>query len=188
MILPILAFGQPLLRQVASPIDKNYPDLTQLISNMYETMYSANGVGLAAPQIGLSIRLIVVDTKPFGNDYPDGKNFKEVIINPIILEYSGNDRTFNEGCLSVPEIREDVIRKEIIVMEYYDQDFNFHSKEFSGICSRVLQHEYDHLEGILFVDKVSPLKKMLIKRTLSDISKGKVEHNYNMIFPFQKKI
>jgi peptide deformylase len=188
MILPILAYGQPLLRKIAQPIDKDYPNLEQIIADMFETMYSSNGVGLAAPQIGLSIRLIVINTTPFGDDYPDAKNFKQVIINPTILEYSGNDWTFNEGCLSVPDLREDVIRKEKILIEYYDENFNFHSKEYEGICSRVIQHEYDHLEGILFVDKVSSLKKMLIKRKLSDISKGIVTHNYKMIFPVQKKI
>ncbi len=188
MKLPILAYGQPLLRKIAEPIDKDYPDLKQLIANMFETMYASSGVGLAAPQIGQSIRLIVIDTTPFVKDYPDGKDFKQVLINPTILEFSGNDWIFNEGCLSVPDMREEVIRKEKITIEYYDEEFNFYEKEFSGICSRVIQHEYDHLEGVLFVDRVSALKKMLIKRRLSDITKGQVEHNYKMIFPVQKKI
>lgn len=188
MTLPILAYGQPLLRKKSLPIDKDYPDLKQLIEDMYETMYSSNGVGLAAPQVGRSIRLIVIDTQPFSDDYPDGKNFKQVLINPVITEFSGNDWVFNEGCLSVPDLREDVIRKEKIMVEFYDENFIFHSKEYDGIISRVIQHEYDHLEGILFVDKVSSLKKMLIKRKLNDITKGIVIHNYKMIFPVQKKI
>jgi peptide deformylase len=188
MKLPILSYGQPLLRKIAEPIDKNFPDLKQLIDDMFETMYSSKGVGLAAPQVGLSIRLMVVDTTPFDDDYPDGKDFKQVIINPQIIDFSGNDWTFNEGCLSVPDLREDVVRKEKILIEYYDENFNFHKEEFDGIRSRVIQHEYDHLEGILFVDKVSSLKKMLIKRRLSDITKGIVTHSYKMIFPVQKKI
>jgi peptide deformylase len=188
MKLPILSYGQPLLRKKAIVIDKAYPDLKQLIDDMYETMYSAKGVGLAAPQVGHSIRLIVVDTTPFDDDYPDGKDFRQVLINPKIIELSGNDWAFNEGCLSVPDLREDVIRKETIQIEYYDENFAFHSEVFNGIRSRVIQHEYDHLEGILFVDKVSSLKKMLIKRRLSDITKGIVTHNYKMIFPVQKKI
>ncbi len=188
MKLPILSYGQPLLRKIAAPIDKDYPDLKQLIEDMFETMYSSKGVGLAAPQVGLSIRLIVVDTTPFVDDYPDGKNFHQVLINPKITEFSGNDWIFNEGCLSVPDLREDVVRKEIIHLEYYDENFVFHSEEFNGIRSRVIQHEYDHLEGVLFVDKVSSLKKMLIKRRLNDITKGIVTHSYKMIFPVQKKI
>jgi peptide deformylase len=188
MILPILSYGQPLLRKISTPIDKDYPNLNQLIEDMFETMYSSKGVGLAAPQVGLSIRLIVIDTSPFDEDYPDGKDFKRILINPQILEFSGNDWTFNEGCLSVPDLREDVIRKEKILIEYYDENFTYHKAEYDGIRSRVIQHEYDHLEGVLFVDKVSSLKKMLIKRRLSDITKGIVTHNYKMIFPVQKKI
>lgn len=188
MKLPILSYGQPLLRKKAVDIDKDYPELKQLIDDMFETMYASNGVGLAAPQIGKSIRLIVIDTTPFADTYPEGKNFKQVLINPTIIDFSGNDWIFNEGCLSVPDLREDVIRKEKILIEFYDENFNFYSKEFDGICSRVIQHEYDHLEGVLFVDRVSSLKKMLIKRRLNDITKGIVEHSYKMIFPVQKKI
>lgn len=188
MKLPILAYGQPLLRKKAEFINPDYPDISQLIADMFETMYSSNGVGLAAPQVGLSIRLIVVDTSPFADDYPDGKDFKKVFINPVIKEFSGNDWLFNEGCLSVPDLREDVVRKEEILLEYHDENFIQHIESFNGIRARVIQHEYDHLEGVLFVDRVSSLKKMLIKRKLNDISKGFVEHNYKMVFASQKKI
>ncbi len=187
MTLPIMAFGQPILRKIAEPITKDYPELKELIADMYETMYASNGVGLAAPQIGKSIRLIVIDTNPLADDYPDGKDYKQVFINATITELSGDDWVFNEGCLSVPELREDVIRKSKVHIEYYDQDFNFHSEEFDGVRARVIQHEYDHLQGILFVDRVSSLKKMLIKRRLTEISKGMVSPKYKMIFPHQKK-
>ncbi|MEI6122736.1 MAG: peptide deformylase [Bacteroidota bacterium] len=187
MKLPILAFGHPTLRKIAEPISKDYSELNELIADMFETMYSSKGVGLAAPQIGKSIRLIVIDTSPFAEDYPDGKYFKKVFINAKITDISGANWIFNEGCLSVPELREDVTRSEKIHIEYYDQNFVFQSEDYEGIRSRVIQHEYDHLQGILFVDRVSSLKKMLIKRRLSEISKGMVNPPYKMIFPYQKK-
>lgn len=187
MKLPILAYGQPLLRKKAQAINKDYPELKQLISDLFETMYASNGVGIAAPQIGQSIRLFVVDANPFAEDYPDGKGFKQVFINAVITETSGEEWAFNEGCLCVPEVREDILRKENIHIEYFDEDFNFHSEDFSGVRSRVIQHEYDHLEGILFVDRLSSLKKILIKRKLTEISKGLVSPNYKMIYPLQKR-
>ena len=188
MKIPILSYGQPLLRKKAEDIAQDYPDLNQLIDDMFETMYSSNGVGLAAPQVGLSIRLFVIDTNPFADDYPDGKDFKEVFINARISEYFGEEFSFNEGCLSVPDLREDVSRKSHIKIEYFDRSFTKKEIIYDGIRARVIQHEYDHLEGVLFVDKVSSLKKMIIKGKLSDISKGQVTHNYKMIFPVQKKI
>lgn len=187
MKLPILAYGTPSLRKKSVNIDKDYTGLKQLIEDMFETMYASAGVGLAAPQVGHNIRLFIVDTIPFAKNYPDGKEFKQVFINAVITETGGEEWAFNEGCLCVPEVREDVLRKENIHIEYYDEDFNFHSEDFSGIRSRVIQHEYDHLEGILFVDRLSSLKKILIKRRLSEISKGLVSPNYKMIYPFQKK-
>ncbi|HNZ43803.1 MAG TPA: peptide deformylase [Bacteroidales bacterium] len=187
MKLPIIAYGTPLLKKKSIDIDDTFPDLKKLIADMYETMYASVGVGLAAPQVGLNIRLLVVDTNPYAEDYPEGKSFKKVFINPQIIEFSGKEWSFNEGCLSVPEIREDVVRHETIKIEYYDENFNFFSEEYSGIISRVIQHEYDHLEGVLFVDRLSSLKKMVLKRKLTDISKGLVKTKYKMIFPLQKK-
>lgn len=187
MILPIVAYGHPTLRKIAEDITAEYPDLNKLIADMYETMYASNGVGLAAPQINKSIRLIVIDTTPFADDYPEAGNFKTALINAKIHSEVGEEWIFNEGCLSVPEIREDISRKPDIHITYYDENFKFHDKHFSGIIARVLQHEYDHLEGTVFVDRLTSLKKMLLKRKLSDISKGFVKVNYKMIFPNQKK-
>ncbi len=187
MKLPILAFGHPTLRKIAQPITSEYKDLPQLIADMYETMYASKGVGLAAPQIGKSIRLFIVDTTPFIKDHPEETEFMQVFINATITETSGEEWIFNEGCLSVPEMREDVSRKSNIHIEYEDENFNVRSEDFGGLRARVIQHEYDHLEGVLFVDRVSALKKMLIKRRLSEISKGLITADYKMIFPFQKK-
>lgn len=189
MILPIRAFGDPVLRKVAKDIDKDYPELQELIDNMFETMYSANGIGLAAPQIGLDIRLFVVDVSPLAEDedYEDIKDelaeFKKVFINARILEESGEEWKFNEGCLSIPDVREDVKRKSTIVIEYYDENFVKHTETFSDIRARVIQHEYDHIEGILFTDHLSVLKKKLVKGKLSKISQGDVSINYKMRFP-----
>jgi peptide deformylase len=187
MKLPILAYGTPSLRKKSENIERDYPDLKKLIDDMFETMYASVGVGLAAPQVGLNIRLFVVDTSPFAEDYPDGKGFKQVFINAVINETSGKEWAFNEGCLCVPEVREDVMRCETIQIDYYDENFVFHSETFSGIRSRVVQHEYDHTEGILFVDHLSSLKKMIIKRKLTEISKGLIKPKYKMIYPSQKK-
>jgi peptide deformylase len=191
MFLPIVAYGSPILRQVCTEITPEYPDLTQLISDMWETMYKSNGVGLAAPQIDKSIRLFVVDSEQmFANDeegdykdYPDAPGFKGVFINAKVLELSGDEWSYNEGCLSIPKIREDVLRHETVKIQYQDENFETHVKTFNGLTARVILHEYDHIEGKLFIDYLKPLKKTLIKRKLEDISKGKVRVDYRMKFP-----
>lgn len=187
MVLPIVAYGHPILRKVAEDIQPDYPGLKQLIADMFETMYASYGVGLAAPQINKSIRLIVIDANVYAEDYPEAKGFKQVFINPEILELSGDMWTFNEGCLSVPEIREDIDRETTVRIRFKDEHFVEHDEVYKGVVSRVIQHEYDHLEGILFVDKVSSLRKMLLKRKLTDISKGYIKPSYKMIYPLQKK-
>ena len=191
MILPIVAYGDPVLKQEAEDIDKDYPNLDELIENMFETMYNAQGVGLAAPQIGKSIRLFIVDASPFGEDEEDEdaqkvKDFKEVFINAEILEEYGDSWVFKEGCLSIPNIREDVSREDVIRIRYYDRDWNLQEKEFDGYAARIIQHEYDHIDGILFTDHLNPLKKRLLKRKLQDISKGDVDVSYRMKFPLLK--
>ncbi len=190
MILPIIAYGNPVLKRKASEIDKDYPKLEALITNMYETMYGAYGVGLAAPQIGLSIRLFLVDTSPFAEDesYSEAereqmKDFKKTFINAQILEEDGDEWAFNEGCLSIPDVREDVFRQPKIKIQYQDEDFNTHVETYEGIIARVIQHEYDHIEGVLFTDKLSSFKKRLIKGKLQNISKGKIKIDYPMRFP-----
>lgn len=189
MILPIRAFGDPVLRKVGREIDADYPGLKELIDNMFETMYGANGIGLAAPQIGLDIRLFVVDIRPLAEDEDyeaiaeELKDFKKVFINARILEQSGEEWKFNEGCLSIPDVREDVKRKETIVVDYWDENFVHHTETFSDIRARVIQHEYDHIEGILFTDHLSTLKKKLVKGKLQKITKGEVDVNYKMRFP-----
>ncbi|NVO02324.1 MAG: peptide deformylase [Bacteroidetes bacterium] len=187
MILPIVAYGDPVLKKVASEIGPSYPGLKELIANMYETMYEAPGVGLAAPQIGLSIRLIVIDATAFAEDDEDVDGFKKVFINAKIYEEEGEEWLFNEGCLSFPNLREDVMRKPNIRIRYQDENFEKHDEEFSGIAARIIQHEYDHIEGIVFVDRISPLKKRLLKGRLNDISKGDVKVAYKMKFPLLKK-
>ncbi|MCA1761861.1 MAG: peptide deformylase [Cryomorphaceae bacterium] len=192
MILPIVAYGDSILKREAEDITKDYPGLDELIDNMFETMYNAQGVGLAAPQIGESIRLFIVDASPFGDDEKDPeaqkvKDFKEVFINAEIVDRSGDEWIFQEGCLSIPAIREDVNREDTIRIQYYDRDWNFQEKEFDGYAARIIQHEYDHIDGILFTDHLNPLKKRLLKRKLSDISKGVVDVKYKMKFPLAKK-
>lgn len=194
MILPIVAYGDPVLRKETEEITKDYPKLDELLENMFETMYEAHGIGLAAPQIGASIRLFIVDATPFEDDKDLSEEeqkfvstFKRVFINARILEESGDEWAFNEGCLSIPDVREDVFRQPDIVMEYEDENFKTHKETFSGIVARIIQHEYDHIEGILFTDKLSPLKKRLIKSKLANISKGKVSIDYRMKFPNAKK-
>lgn len=190
MILPIVAYGDPVLKKKAALIEKSYPNLKDLIDNMWETMYAANGVGLAAPQIGESIRLFVVDGSPFSGDNNldsvekrELKDFKKVFINPQIISFSGPQEAFNEGCLSIPEVREDVMRQTTIEIEYYDEKFKYITEEISGIAARIVQHEYDHIEGILFTDRLGSLKKKLLKTKLMQISRGKVEPDYLMRFP-----
>ncbi|HNQ27158.1 MAG TPA: peptide deformylase [Aquaticitalea sp.] len=194
MTLPIVAYGDPVLRKKAQDIPQDYPNLSELIANMYETMYGAYGVGLAAPQIGLPIRLFVVDTSPFSEDEEftseeqDAlKNFKRTFINARILEEEGDEWAFNEGCLSIPDVREDVFRKPVVTIQFQDENFVVHTQQFDGLIARVIQHEYDHIEGILFTDKLSALKKKLIKSRLANISKGKVDVDYRMRFPDLKK-
>ncbi|UII75203.1 peptide deformylase [Flagellimonas sp. HMM57] len=194
MILPIVAYGDPVLRKVAKDITQDYPKLNDLVENMWETMYNARGVGLAAPQIGLPIRLFLVDTTPFSDDEDlsaeeqkalDG--FKKVFINAKIEEETGDEWDFNEGCLSIPDIREDVKRKPKIRISYLDENFKVHTETYDGLLARVIQHEYDHIEGILFTDKLSSLKKRLLKSRLDKISKGKISIEYRMRFPSIKK-
>jgi len=195
MILPIVAYGDPVLKKKAALIEKSYPNLKDLIDNMWETMYAANGVGLAAPQIGESIRLFVVDGSPFSGDNNldsvekrELKDFKKVFINPQIISFSGPQEAFNEGCLSIPDVREDVMRQTTIEIEYYDEKFKYITEEISGIAARIVQHEYDHIEGILFTDRLGSLKKKLLKTKLSQISRGKVEPDYLMRFPIKNTL
>ncbi len=194
MILPIVAYGDPVLRQQTEEITKDFPNLDEVLENMFETMYEARGIGLAAPQINLPIRLFIVDATPFEEDEDLSAEerkfvatFKKVFINARIVEESGDEWAFNEGCLSIPDVREDVFRQPTIVMEYQDENFTKHKESFSGIVARIIQHEYDHIEGILFTDKLSPLKKRLIKSRLGNISKGNVNVDYRMKFPNAKK-
>ena len=173
MVLPIVAYGDPVLRKKGKEINKDYPKLDELIQNMWDTMYHAYGVGIAAPQVGLPIRLFVVDATPFAEDEE--------------LKEEGDEWAFNEGCLSIPDIREDVFRKSDITIEYLDENFEEHKDTFTGLSARVIQHEYDHIEGILFTDKLSSLKKRLIKGKLANIAKGKINVDYRMRFPEIKK-
>lgn len=194
MILPIIAYGDPVLKKVAIDVDQDYPNLYELIANMFETMYNAYGVGLAAPQIGQSIRIFIVDASPFAedDDLDDEERkllegFKKIFINPQILAEEGDEWAFNEGCLSIPDVREDVFRKPELTIRYQDENFKTYTETYSGLIARVIQHEYDHIEGILFTDKLSPLKKRLIKNRLNNISMGKIKVDYRMKFPKEKK-
>ena len=194
MILPIVAYGNPVLKRVADEITSDYPDLSELIENMWETMYAAHGVGLAAPQIGLSIRLFVIDASLFVDEEEMDqeeidtlKDLKKVFINPIIEEEHGELWSFNEGCLSIPDVREDVSRKEEIVVSYVDENFTPQQLKLNGLAARVVQHEYDHIQGVLFTDHLSPLKKRLIKKRLTSISRGSISVEYRMKFPKKSK-
>ncbi|MDC9721746.1 MAG: peptide deformylase [Urechidicola sp.] len=194
MILPIIAYGDPVLRKVGVEIDKDYPNLEELLINMRETMDNAHGVGLAAPQVGKAIRLFLVDTSPFAEDEDLEKeeqqflaDFDRVFINPKILDETGDEWAFNEGCLSIPEVREDVFRNDTVTIEYLNANFEKQTETLTGIAARVVQHEYDHIEGILFTDKLSSLKKRLIKKKLDNISKGKISPDYRMKFYKKKK-
>ena len=186
MILPIYAFGQPVLKKVATEIEADYPDLGSLIENMWETMHAAEGVGLAAPQIGLSIRLFLVDTFPKEEDGDDKEQdyepIKKVFINAEMLEEEGKEWTFEEGCLSIPDIRGDVDRKPNIRIRYRDENFVEHVEAFDGVNARVIQHEYDHIEGKLFTEKLKPLKRRMVKRKLEKIKKGKIKADYKLKF------
>ncbi len=187
MFLPVTAYGHPVLRKLAKEIDKEYPKLNELIDDMFDTMSLSSGVGLSAPQINLSIRLFVIDAAPFANKYPSAKDFKRIFINAKKIEEKGNEWLFKEGCLSIPGINEEISRKSNIRMQYYDENFKFHDENFDGLPARIIQHEYDHTQGILFVDRLSTLKKMLIRKKLNGISKGIVDVSYKMIFPLKKK-
>ena len=191
MILPIVAYGHPVLRKLASDITADYPQLEKLIADMWETLYNSNGVGLAAPQINRDIRLFLVDTlQMFENmeadektDYPDDNGIKSVFINAKILKLDGDEWPYNEGCLSIPKIREDVYRNESVTINYLDENFQSHTQSFTGLSARVILHEYDHIEGKLFIDHISALKRKLMKGKLTDISKGKIRVDYKMLFP-----
>jgi peptide deformylase len=187
MILPIVAYGHPTLRRVAIDIDPSYPGLDELIENLFETMYHSEGVGLAAPQVNQGIRLFVIDAAPYEQDHPELKEFKKVFINPHVIEESGEEVSFNEGCLSIPKIREDVLRKSRIRIQYQDREFREFDDYFEGIAARIIQHEYDHLEAKLFVDRINPLRRMLLRKKLADITNGNIEVDYKMIFPGKKK-
>ncbi|AFL81744.1 peptide deformylase [Aequorivita sublithincola DSM 14238] len=194
MILPIIAYGDPVLRKETEIITKDHPNLEAVLENMFETMYEARGIGLAAPQVNLPIRLFIVDATPFEDDEDLSEEeqkflstFKKVFINARIVKESGDEWAFNEGCLSIPDVREDVFRQPDIVIEYEDENFKKHKETFSGIVARIIQHEYDHIEGILFTDKLSSLKKRLIKSKLTNISKGNISTDYRMKFPNAKK-
>ena len=191
MILPIVAYGHPVLRKVSQDIDPDYPHLNRLIEDMWETMYSSNGVGLAAPQVNKDIRLFIVDSHQiFENmepderkEYPDDPGIKQIFINAHIREINGGKWTYNEGCLSIPKIREDIVRNETVTLEYQDENFKAYVTTFRGITARIILHEHDHLEGKLFIDYLPPLKRKLMKGKLDDISKGKVNVDYKMVFP-----
>ena len=194
MIIPIVAYGDPVLKKKAKNITPEYPKFSELIENMYETMYEAHGVGLAAPQIGLSIRVFLVDTMPFAEDEsytPEEQeqlaNFKKTFVNAEILEEEGEEWAFSEGCLSIPGINEDVFRKPTVTIKYQDENFKEYTETYDGLIARVIQHEYDHIEGVLFTDKLSSLKKRLIKGKLLNISKGKCSAEYRMRFPAASK-
>ncbi|HTQ65641.1 MAG TPA: peptide deformylase [Puia sp.] len=191
MILPIVAYGTPILRVNCKDISQDYPDLAKLIEDMWETMYYSSGVGLAAPQVNRDIRLFIIDsTQIFANQdedekgkYPDEPGVKQVFINAHIKKLNGEEWAYNEGCLSIPKIREDIIRNEEVKLEYVDEQFQPHTRTFNGITARIILHEYDHIEGKLFIDYLKPLKRKLLKGKLDDISKGKISVDYKMIFP-----
>ena len=183
MKYPVTVYGDPLLRKKAKTIEKDHPKLDEIIENMWETMYYSDGVGLAAPQVGLSIRMFVIDASSGADEEPELEGFKKVFINPEIIETKGDEWTMNEGCLSLPEIREDVDRPDEVTIKYQDENFVEHTETYKGFAGRVIQHEYDHLEGVLFVDHLSPLRKRLLKSKLIAISKGKVRPHYRIKIP-----
>ena len=180
MILPIYTYGNPVLRKVAEPVTADYPNLKELVNNMYETMVHAEGVGLAAPQIGLPVQLFVVDLAPLKEEHPKLGDFRVTFINPEILEESEEEVAYDEGCLSIPGISETVVRPEYIKIRYFDVDFNEHILELDDFKARVVQHEYDHLEGHLFTDRIKPLRRQLLKSKLTNIAKGKTECKYKI--------
>ncbi len=195
MILPIVAYGDPVLKKECEEIEENYSDLKKLISDMFETMYKAKGVGLAAPQIGKNIRLFIVDGSPFAEEEDEEKDpmaegileFKKVFINPIIEDESGKEWAFQEGCLSIPNIRENVTRKPEVTVSYFDENWEFKEEKYAGYAARIFQHEYDHIEGVLFTDYLSPLKRKLIQKRLNNITNGEIDIDYKMRFPKKNK-
>jgi peptide deformylase len=186
MKYPIVVYGHPVLKKIAVEIEEDYPDLQNLISDMFDTMYHSEGLGLAAPQIGKSIRLFVIDGAPVAEDEPELANFKKAFINAHIVEKNGELVPMNEGCLSIPNLREEFKRESHIRIKYFDENWEFHDEVFDGYKARIIQHEYDHLDGILFVDRINPLRKRLLKGKLTDITKGKFEADYKTILPGQK--
>jgi len=186
MTYPILIYGHPILRKVATDIDKDYSGLQQLIDDLFDTMYKSEGVGLAAPQIGKSVRIFVIDGAPVSDDIPELADFKKAFINAHITERSGDPEPMSEGCLSIPNLREEVYRESTVRIQYYDPDWTYHDEVYEGYIARVIQHEYDHLDGILFTDRVSPLRKRLLRGKLNAISKGKFEADYRTVLPGQK--
>lgn len=186
MIYPIVVYGHPVLRKVAEDIERDYPERDKLIADLFETMYYSEGLGLAAPQIGKSIRIFVIDGKPAAEDEPALAEFRKAFINPHIIEKNGELVPMTEGCLSIPNLREEINRESRIRITYYDESWNFHDEVYEGYAARIIQHEYDHLDGIMFTDKVSPLRKRLLKSKLTAISKGKFEADYRTILPGQK--
>ena len=185
--MPVVAYGHPVLKKVAKEIDPSFPNLKEFIADMFETMYQSDGVGLAAPQVNQSIQLFIVDSSPFAEKHPETENFRKVFINARIYKEEGEEWSFNEGCLSFPGVREEIIRKPIIHIRYFDENFQPQDQKFDGINARIIQHEYDHIEGIVFVDRMSSLRRMILKGKLNDISKGKIEVAYKMLFPLLKK-
>jgi peptide deformylase len=185
MKYPVTVYGDPLLRKRAKEVDKDHPNLNEILENMWETMYYADGVGLAAPQVGLSLRIFVIDATSGADEEPELQDFKKVFINPEIIETCGSEWVMNEGCLSLPEIREDVVRPDEVIIRYFDENFQEHEETYTGFAGRVIQHEYDHLEGKLFIDYLTPLKKRLLKSKLSNISKGKVNIHYRIKVPLK---
>ena len=186
MIYPIVVYGHPVLRKIAAEINKDYPGLNQLINDLFETMYYSEGLGLAAPQIGKSIRIFVIDGKPAAEDEPSLADFKKAFINPHITERSGEFQPMNEGCLSIPNLREEVMRESHVRITYYDENWQFYDEAYDGYKARIIQHEYDHLDGILFTDKISPLRRRLLKGKLTSISKGNFEAEYKTILAVKK--
>jgi peptide deformylase len=186
MTYPIVIYGHPILKKVAVDIDKDYPEMNQIINDLFDTMYHSEGLGLAAPQIGKSIRIFVIDGAPVAEDEPELADFKKAFINAHISVKNGELVPMNEGCLSIPKIREEVKRESHIRIQYYDENWEYHDEVFDGYKARIIQHEYDHIDGILFTDRINPLKRRLIKGKLKDISKGKFEADYKTILPGQK--
>jgi len=186
MTYPIFIYGHPVLRKATTEIDKDYPELQQIIADLFETMYKSEGIGIAAPQIGKSIRIFVIDGAPLADEVPALADFKKVFINAHLTEKSGKLQPMTEGCLSIPNLREEVSRESHIRIEYFDENWEFHDETYEDYMARIIQHEYDHTDGILFTDRVSPLRKRLIKSKLTAISKGKFEAEYRTILPGQK--